>query len=107
MPLRHLFADSQGRAARGGRDAQGRNGVSSSIPPEFSPDRELRELILAAEQRGAWSSRAPSVSRRSFLKLAGVAAGGLVIAFSLRPRPARAKPDEATQITDEFAPNAF
>jgi isoquinoline 1-oxidoreductase subunit beta len=81
--------------------------VSASFPPEFSADQELRELILAAERYGARSLRPLGVSRRSFLKLAGVAGGGLAIAFSLRPRFARAKADEGTATADEFAPNAF
>src|SRR5262249_22041762 len=104
---RDLSSDSQGRAARSRRDAQRRHGVSASFPPELSVDRELRELILATEEREAWTSRSPGVSRRSFLKLAGVAGGGLVIGFSRRPRFARANAEESAHTADEFAPNAF
>ena len=79
--------------------------MSAPLGPEFSADGELRELILAADQRDARMTR--GVSRRSFLKLAGVAGGGLVIAFSLQSRFARAKVAERPHSTDEFAPNAF
>jgi isoquinoline 1-oxidoreductase beta subunit len=81
--------------------------MSTPLEPPFSADRELRELMLAAEGRGAWSARLAAVNRRSFLKLAGGAAGGLVLAFWLAPRRAHVVPGEGTTRADEFAPNAF
>jgi isoquinoline 1-oxidoreductase beta subunit len=81
--------------------------MSASLHSEFLADRELRELILAAEERDARSSGLLGVSRRSFLKLAGVAGGGLVLAFSLEPRAAFGSAEESARTATEFAPNAF
>jgi isoquinoline 1-oxidoreductase beta subunit len=81
--------------------------MSSSVQPDFSADRELRELMRLAEQRGAGSRGLPSVNRRSFLKLVGVAGGGLVLAFSLSSCSPLDGAGEGAQAADEFVPNAF
>jgi len=82
--------------------------VSARLEPEFSADRQLRELILLAEGRGAQSIGLPtSVNRRWFLKLVGVAGGGLVLAFSLGSCSPFDGGGEGAQAADEFAPNAF
>jgi isoquinoline 1-oxidoreductase subunit beta len=81
--------------------------VSAPLQPEFSADRQLRELILLAEGGGAQPLGLPSVNRRSFLKLAGVAGGGLVLAFSLGSCSPLDGGGGGAQAADEFAPNAF
>jgi isoquinoline 1-oxidoreductase beta subunit len=77
------------------------------LQSEFSADRQLHELMLLVEERGARPLRLPSVSRRSFLKLVGVAGGGLVLAFSLSSCSARDGGGDGAQAAEEFAPNAF
>jgi isoquinoline 1-oxidoreductase beta subunit len=81
--------------------------VSAPLRPEFSADRQLRELMLLAEERGVQTIGLPSVNRRSFLKLVGVAGGGLVLAFSLGSCSPLDGGGERAQAADEFAPNAF
>ena len=81
--------------------------MSASLDSEFLADRELRELILAAEERDARSSELLGLSRRSFLKLVGVTGGGLVLAFSLSSCSPLDGGGEGAQAADEFAPNAF
>jgi isoquinoline 1-oxidoreductase beta subunit len=60
-----------------------------------------------AEQRGARSLGLPTVSRRSFLKLVGVAGGGLVLGFSLSSCSAPDRGSNGARAAEEFAPNAF
>jgi len=83
--------------------------MTAPLQAKFSADHELRELILATENDARWVREITAVGRRSFLKLAGAAGGGLMIAFSLQPRTARANnAAEAGELTPkEFAPNAF
>jgi isoquinoline 1-oxidoreductase subunit beta len=75
----------------------------------FASDSSVRELMRAAE---AFHEQGPSaLSRRSFLKIAGVSGGGLVLAFYLGPNPAAArssdKPGNAQDGLRELAPNAY
>ncbi len=81
--------------------------MSSQSPVPFAADRELRELIRAAEERSTGQAAWPGVNRRSFLKLVGVAGGGLVIAFSLPSCATSDGASESARAADEFAPNAF
>ena len=63
---------------------------------------EAHEILRAAE---AQTPALPGVNRRSFLKLAGLAGGGLVLAFYLGEKSAASTPaGDAAKI---FAPNAF
>ncbi len=81
--------------------------MSESPQLGFPGDRELRELIRAAEERDACSWRPSEVSRRSFLKLVGVAGGGFVLAFSLESCSRSEGAGDDAQAAGEFAPNAF
>ena len=69
-----------------------------------SVDASLRELMRDVES-GAVSApfRAVALDRRSFLKLTGLAGGGLVLAFTMGREANAAAGDAAS----EFAPNAF
>lgn len=67
----------------------------------LSADADVQEILRAAE---AQLPQLPAVSRRSFLKLAGVAGGGLVLAFYVGDKSAAfatANPPAG------FVPNAF
>lgn len=65
----------------------------------FSADAYVQEMLRAAEAQ----STSSKVSRRGFLKLAGLAGGGLVLAFYMG--------EQGTALANakgkEFAPNAF
>jgi hypothetical protein len=61
----------------------------------------LREIISEMEE-GAVQLSAKPFNRRGFLKVSGLASGGLVLAFSL-VHQAKAQ----TGARGEFAPNAF
>ncbi|MBC9868199.1 MAG: hypothetical protein F7O42_10045, partial [Opitutae bacterium] len=53
------------------------------------------EKRMDAEQAGGDSSASPFIPRRQFLKLSGLAGGGLILAFSLgRGSKAAASPDK-------------
>ncbi|HUQ10765.1 MAG TPA: molybdopterin cofactor-binding domain-containing protein [Steroidobacteraceae bacterium] len=71
-------------------------------PGLASVDESLRQLIFDMES-GATPApfRAIKLDRRGFLKLTGLAGGGLVLAFSMGGKA------EAADATGEFAPNAF
>ena len=59
--------------------------MSAPSPPvPFAPIAICSELMRAAESAPRGQAASPGVNRRSFLKLAGVAGGGLVLAFYLR-----------------------
>ena len=68
--------------------------IESSV---LSSDAYVRELLRATE-----SSSAVTLDRRSFLKLAGVAGGGLVLAFYVGDRS-----KALAGTAKEFTPNAF
>lgn len=75
--------------------------MNAVMNPAAMADDELRALLREVEGGSTGGAfRAVKLDRRSFLKLTGLAGGGLVLAFSLQ-RPADAK------AADEFAPNAF
>ena len=73
----------------------------------------LRDIINEMEGASTPSASAPSrdLSRRSFLKLTGIAGGGLILAFSLGGRSqaygAPAQPGASEAGGGELAPNAF
>jgi isoquinoline 1-oxidoreductase beta subunit len=75
--------------------------MNAVLDPAAMADDELRAILRHAESGSSPGAfRAVKLDRRSFLKLTGMAGGGLVIAFSTS-RGA----DAAT--TGEFTPNAF
>jgi isoquinoline 1-oxidoreductase subunit beta len=70
-------------------------------------DESVRELMRAIEAEAAL----PELRRRTFLKLAGLSGGGLVLGLYLGARPAAARTGEkggdATPAAKELAPNAY
>jgi hypothetical protein len=73
--------------------------VSAPLQPEFSADRQLRELILLAEGAARSRSGSLSVNRRSFLvgrggrrRTGARVLTGLVLAARRRGRGARKPP---------------
>ena len=69
----------------------------------LSSDTCLRELMRDIELgSGGGTLRAIKLDRRSFLKMTGLAGGGLVLGFSMGTET-----HAATQAAGEFAPNAF
>jgi isoquinoline 1-oxidoreductase beta subunit len=76
--------------------------MNAVLDPAALADDDLRALLHHAESGSpAGTFRAVKLDRRSFLKLTGMAGGGLVIAFSMG-QPAGAAAGQA-----DFAPNAF
>ena len=71
-------------------------------------DAYVREILAVAE-RTDHSAAATTFSRRSFLKIAGLAGGGLVLAFHIGGRNvAHAHSDDLADVPAQtFAPNAF
>ncbi len=70
-------------------------------------DESLRELMRDIEMGASHSTlRATKLDRRSFLKLTGMAGGGLALAFCVGTE-ARAAGEAAGQSAGDFAPNAF
>src|SRR5688572_7598219 len=65
-----------------------------------SADEYLRDIIREMEGEGA-VTRSATLDRRSFLKLTGLAGGGLVLAFYT------GAPAEGAAAAQEFVPNAF
>jgi isoquinoline 1-oxidoreductase beta subunit len=80
--------------------------MSPVVHPALVADDELRALMLDIET-GARSRpmHMTKLDRRGFLKLTGMAGGGLVLAFSLGSVEADASPSKIA--AEEFAPNAF
>lgn len=76
--------------------------MSATEQSTVSADAYVRELMRAAQSH---SGAANAVSRRSFLKLAGMAGGGLVLAFYVGDRATALANVDASQ--GAFAPNAF
>ena len=70
--------------------------------PSVSVDESLRQLMCDVESGNSKATfRAIKLDRRSFLKLTGLAGGGLVLAFSMSSE------SQAAATAAEFAPNAF
>lgn len=66
-------------------------------------DESLRELMRDIETGGAAGTlRVTRLDRRSFLKLTGMAGGGLALAFCVGPEA-----QAAAEASGDFAPNAF
>ena len=71
----------------------------------LSADSYVHEILRAAEAQSEIQSSAAAMNRRGFLKLAGVAGGGLVLAFYVGDRAtALANTGAASK---DFAPNAY
>ena len=72
-------------------------------PARLEADDELRRLMQEVESgTRAQGFRAVKLDRRQFMRLTGLAGGGLVLAFSMGHSA-----EAAAQGADEFAPNAF
>jgi isoquinoline 1-oxidoreductase beta subunit len=77
--------------------------MNALVNPAAEGDETLRDLMRDIELgTGGGALRAIKLDRRSFLKMTGLAGGGLVLGFSLG-----AETHAATQASGEFAPNAF
>ena len=77
--------------------------MNAVLDPALLADDELRSLLRAVEagSPGAAAFRAVKLDRRGFLKLTGLAGGGLVLAFSMNREAG------AAEAGAEFSPNAF
>jgi isoquinoline 1-oxidoreductase beta subunit len=76
--------------------------MNSRVNPVAGADASLRELMRDIELGVAPAKlRAQTLDRRSFLKLSGMAGGGLVLAFQIGDAQA------ATETAGDFVPNAF
>jgi isoquinoline 1-oxidoreductase beta subunit len=76
----------------------------SSVMAFESSDAAVREILLAAE---AQSVQGPRVDRRSFIKLAGLASGGLALAFYVGGRSVALANSVEGAAASSFAPNAY
>jgi isoquinoline 1-oxidoreductase beta subunit len=77
--------------------------MNAVLDPALLADGDLRALMRDAESGTPTTLlRAVKLDRRGFLKLTGMAGGGLVLAFSMTSRAAA-----AAEASGEFAPNAF
>src|SRR5258706_1487150 len=81
LPLRHLHAHPQSDSQRFRQDRQDRRRVMSTKP--FEPNPYLTEYLQKLEAERAES--APALSRPTFIKVTGLAGGGLVLAMSIGP----------------------
>ena len=81
--------------------------MSAAENAVVSSDAYVREILRAAEGEsvsfGATTLGASTMDRRSFFKVAGMAGGGLVLAFYMGDRSFA----EAATEGKKFAPNAF
>src|SRR5690606_4884646 len=98
VPLRHLHAHSQSDPRGGGTDGRRSDVMSATERSISSADAEIREILRAAETQANNSS----FDRRTFLKVAGLAGGGLVLAFHVGSRNLA-----AANGSSAFVPNAF
>ena len=69
-----------------------------------SADADVQEILRAAEAQTADQGGVAALNRRAFLKLVGVAGGGLALAFYLGERSTAFA---NTNGSEGFAPNAF
>ncbi len=77
--------------------------MNARVKPELGADETLRDLMRDIEMgAGQTTLRATTVDRRSFLKLTGMAGGGLALAFCVG-----SDAQAAGEATGDFAPNAF
>ena len=72
---------------------------------QFTPDAYLPEYLQRLH-REAFAATSAAISRRGFIKLGGLAGGGLVIAFSIGPA-ARNALAQARSEAAPFTPNAY
>lgn len=77
--------------------------------PRFSSDSYLHDIIreMEGELENTISIHPESLSRRSFLKLSGIAGGGLALAFYFGSKSSAVAASSATGSAGEFIPNAF
>ena len=80
LPLRHLHPNPQGDPQRRGQDRESRRCVMSTNE-RFVPNPYLPEFLQKLEQQ-RFEEQA-TLSRRNFIKVTGLAGGGLVLALSL------------------------
>ena len=78
--------------------------MNTATEARLTAERHVLELLNAAEARIPVA--AMSFNRRSFLKLTGMAGGGLVLAFWIGDE-ATAAAAEGSGAAKSFAPNAF
>jgi isoquinoline 1-oxidoreductase subunit beta len=77
--------------------------MNALVNPAAEADETLRDLMRDIELGTVGGAlRAIKLDRRSFLKMTGLAGGGLVLGFSLGTET-----HAATQASGEFVPNAF
>src|SRR5690606_6716756 len=98
VPLRYLHAHSQSHPCGGSANERRSHVMSSVLRSIASADDDIREILRAAEAQ----TKGSTFDRRTFLKVVGLASGGLVLAFYVgAPNIANANGKST------FAPNAF
>src|SRR5690606_25830016 len=104
LPLRHVYENSQSDPQRRCAPCAFRRSVMSTSRARYLPDNYLPEYL---QRLHAAAFEAPVLRRRGFIRLSGLAGGGLAIAFSIGPGARSGLAQTRATEQGPFTPNAY